>query len=133
MTAELMAVLQGALLLALSAAAGFLAKWAAAKAKESQARAIDAVEYQIQEVVDRNVQAVEQESKQKDIAPVSGPMKKEAAERGIVSDLKTLAIGAGKTVGKQVFWGLVGNIGKRVEKSVFSEDLQQRLKIGGTR
>ena len=131
MTAEMMAVLQGALLLALSAAAGFVAKWAAAKAKESQARAIETVAYQVQDVVDRNVQAVEQESKQKDVAPMSGPMKKEQAERGILADLGNLATGAAKTVGKQVFWGLVGNVGKRIEKSVFSTGQEQRLTVRG--
>ena len=131
MTAEMMTILQGALLLALSAAAGFVAKWAAAKAKESQARAIETVEYQVQEVVDRNVQAVEQVSKQTGAAPMSGPMKKERAERGIMGDLQALAVGAAKTVGKQVFWGLVGNVGKRIEKSVFSTGQEQRLTVRG--
>ena len=115
-------------MVALAAAAGFVAKWASAKAKESQTRTIETVEFQVQGIVDRHVEAVEQESKP---TARSGPLKKEMAERGVMEDLNALAVGAAKTVGKQAFWGLVGNVGKRIEKSVFSGDLEQKLKLGG--
>ncbi|MBU2118675.1 MAG: hypothetical protein KJ954_13895 [Alphaproteobacteria bacterium] len=117
LSGELMQILMGVLLAALSAAAAMIAAWAKNKAKESKAGAFLAVEQQIQATVERHVQAVEQEAEKLD--EVTGRDKKAAAETGIKQDLQNVAVAAAKTVGKKVFWGLVGNIGKRVETSVF--------------